>query len=386
MLLGCEYDYRVVTPDFTKHRALTWALIFVAWTLIVVTFSVQAYVFAVARARPDSFWHEFLIASSDWYIWAALTPLVLFFCRRVRITSDNWLSAVPVHLAVGIVISFLQLAIQVRLNFLVNPGYKMTYWRVLYFFATFKGHINLLTYWVIVALNHGFYYYEQSRARELAWSRMEADLANAQLQVLNMQLHPHFLFNTLHSISTLISDDPQAARQMVLKLSDLLRASLNKIDQPAVPLQQELELLECYISIEQTRFKDRLTIEKEIDANALACKVPTMILQPLVENAVRHGIGKHKQADRISIVAQRANGRLLLEVRNRVGSMENGGPTPARGIGLTNTRARLEQLYNGQHSFEIANREGGGVTVKLSLPDGGDLSNALASKAVDDEI
>jgi LytS/YehU family sensor histidine kinase len=140
---------------------------------------------------------------------------------------------------------------------------------------------------------------------------MEADLANAQLQVLNMQLHPHFLFNTLHSISTLISDDPQAARQMVLKLSDLLRASLNKIDQPEVPLHQELELLECYISIEQTRFKDRLIIEKEVHASALACAVPTMILQPLVENAVRHGIGKHRQSDRIAIVAQRTNGRLL---------------------------------------------------------------------------
>jgi two-component system, LytTR family, sensor kinase len=363
------------------RRLLQWALIFAAWTLIVVTFSVQAYVFAVARGRPDNFWHEFLVASSDWYIWAALTPLVLFFCRRFRITSDSWVSAVPAHLVVGIVISFVQLAIQVRLNFILNPGYKMGYWRVLYFFATFKGHINLLTYWVIVALNHGFYYYEQSRARELAWSRMETDLANAQLQVLNMQLHPHFLFNTLHSISTLISEDPQAARQMVLKLSDLLRASLNKIDQPAVPLQQELELLECYISIEQTRFKDRLTVEKEIDSGALTCEVPTMILQPLLENAVRHGIGKHRQADRISIVAQRVNGQLLLEVRNRIGSVENNGSPPARGIGLSNTRARLEQLYSSEHSFEIANREGGGVVVKLSLPATGDITNALASKA-----
>ncbi|HEY4677823.1 MAG TPA: histidine kinase [Candidatus Angelobacter sp.] len=363
------------------RRLLSWALIFTAWTFIVVTFSVQAYVFTIARGRADNFWHEFLVASSDWYIWAALTPLVLFFCRRFRIASNNWLAAVPIHVAAGVAISFLQLAIQVRLNYIINPGYKMSYWRVLYFFATFKGHINLLTYWVIVALNHGFYYYEQSRSRELAWARMETDLANAQLQVLNMQLHPHFLFNTLHSISTLISEDPQTARQMVLKLSDLLRASLNKIDQPAVPLQQELELLECYISIEQTRFKDRLLIEKEIDTNALACEVPTMILQPLVENAVRYGIGKHRQADRISIVAQRANDRLLLEVRNCIGSMENGGSQPARGIGLTNTRARLEQLYNSQHSFEIANREGGGVAVKFSLPATGDITDVLASKA-----
>ena len=370
-----------LTLTARTRRFLQWTLIFAAWTLIVLTFSAQAYVFAVARGRPDNFWHEFLVASTDWYVWAALTPVVLFFCRRIRITSDNWLSAVPMHVAAGIAISFLQLAIQVQLNFLVNPGYKMTYWRVLYFFATFKLHMNLLTYWVIVALNHGIYYYEQSRARELAWSRMEANLANAQLQVLNMQLHPHFLFNTLHSISTLISEDPQSARQMVLKLSELLRASLNKIEQSEVPLHQELDLLECYLSIEQTRFKDRLAIEREIDKNALACAVPTMILQPLVENAVRHGIGKHKQADCVSIVAQRANDRLLLEVRNRVGSVENGGSTPARGIGLANTRARLEQLYGSHHSFEIENRESGGVAVKISFPATGDGAPMQASKA-----
>jgi two-component system LytT family sensor kinase len=146
-------------------------------------------------------------------------------------------------------------------------------------------------------------------------------------------------------------------------------------------LQQELELLECYISIEQTRFKDRLVIEKEIAPSALVCEVPTMILQPLVENAVRHGIGKHRHADHICIVAQRINGRLLLEVRNCIGSVENGGSAPARGIGLANTRARLEQLYSSQHSFEIANREGGGVAVKLSLPATGDITEAMASKA-----
>jgi LytS/YehU family sensor histidine kinase len=272
------------------------------------------------------------------------------------------------------------LAIQVRLNYLVNPGYVLGYWKVLYFFATYKLHMNLLTYWVIVALNHGIYYYEQARSRELAWARMETDLANAQLQALNMQLHPHFLFNTLHSISTLISEDPAAAQTMVLKLSDLLRATLSKIETPEVPLQQELELLECYLSIEQTRFKDRLSVTQEIDPAVLHCAVPTMILQPLVENAVRHGIGKHKQADQISILGRRENGRILLEVRNRAGRMENGSDTP-RGIGLANTRARLEQLYSDAYSFEIADREGGGVAVKLSFPAGDDLSSSLTSKA-----
>jgi len=168
---------------------------------------------------------------------------------------------------------------------------------------------------------------------------------------------------------------------MVLKLSDLLRASLNKIDHAEIPLQQELDLLECYLNIEQTRFRDRLTIEKEIAADALPCSVPTMILQPLVENAVRHGIGKHKQADSICVIACRENGRMRLEVRNRIGSVENGGPAPTRGIGLSNTQARLEQLYSTDYSFEITDCEGGGVVVKLSFPARDNGAGALPSKS-----
>jgi len=164
------------------------------------------------------------------------------------------------------------------------------------------------------------------------------------------------------------------------RLSDLLRDSLNKIETPEVPLRQELELLDCYLAIEQTRFKDRLNISKHIDPSALPCAVPTMILQPLVENAVRHGIAKHKQADEISILGSRANGLLFLEVRNRTGRMENGAETP-RGIGLSNTRARLEQLYNQSHSFAITNCEGGGVAVKISFPASDDEQTIRPSKA-----
>src|SRR5215475_7807260 len=144
-----------------RRRLFTWLLIVAAWTLITVIVAGQNYVFARARGRSDHFWHEFLTASTEWYVWAALTPLVLLLCRRFRISAPNWIPQVALHLAASVIISLLQLAIQVRLTFLINPGYTLGYWKVLYFFAIYKLHVDLLTYWVIVALNHGIYYYEQ---------------------------------------------------------------------------------------------------------------------------------------------------------------------------------------------------------------------------------
>src|SRR5215471_336181 len=323
-----------------RCRLFTWLLIVAAWTLITVIVAGQNYVFARARGRSDHFWHEFLTASTEWYVWAALTPLVLFLSRRFRISSRNRASRIPLHLAFSV---------------------------LLFFFATYKFHFNLLTYWVIVLLHHGLYYYEQSRKQELAGARMEAELANAQLQALNMQLHPHFLFNTLHAISTLIPDDPAAAQDMVLKLGDLLRATLSKMEQHEVSLQQELELLDCYLAIEQTRFGDRLRIDREIAPETLPCAVPTLIFQPLVENAIRHGIAKHRQEDLITISAGSEKGHLVLEVRNRAGKMQDGAGRPARGIGLSNTVARLEQLYGNDHTFTISDTQPG-VSVKITIP------------------
>lgn len=347
------------------RRLLAWVLILAAWTLITVIFAGQNYVFAVARGRQDSFAHELLTASSEWYVWAALTPFVLFLSRRFRITSRNWITRIPLHLIFSLVLSLLQLVIQVRLNFWLNPGYSMGFAKVLFFFATYKFHFNLLTYWVIVLLHHGLYYYEQARKQELEGARMEAELANAQLQALNMQLHPHFLFNTLHAISTLIPDEPGTAQEMVLKLSDLLRATLSKMDQHEVSLKQELELLECYLAIELTRFGDRLSIIREIDPAAAQYTVPTLIFQPLVENAIRHGIAKHRQQDQITVSALTENGQLALEVQNRTGKM--GDDWPARGIGLSNTVARLEQLYGNDHTFTMRTTEAG-VSVKITIP------------------
>src|SRR5262249_41010278 len=235
-----------------------------------------------------------------------------------------------------------------------------------YSFATCRLYMTLLTSWVIVALSDGIQYYEQARSRELAWARMETALANAQLQALSMQLHPHFLFNTLHAISTLISDDPRAAQEMVLKLGDLLRATLNKMDQHEVSLKQELDLLDCYLAIEQTRFGDRLLVHREIDPATLQCAVPTLIFQPLVENAIRHGIDKHRQKDQITISARTENERLALEVQNRTGKMEDDAGRRARGIGLSNTVARLEQLYGSDHTFTICNTDAG-VSGKVTI-------------------
>jgi LytS/YehU family sensor histidine kinase len=236
------------------------------------------------------------------------------------------------------------------------------------FFVLFSRtfHFGLLIYWAILAINHAIEYYKD---RELQTAQMETRLAQAQLQSLRMQLHPHFLFNTLNAISALVSQDAQAADQMIARLSELLRMSLASDNAPEVTLKQELEFLNLYLEIEKIRFQDRLTIRMDIDPLCLDAYVPNLILQPLVENSIRHGIARRRGAGLVEISAQVRGERLCLRVRdNGAGFASNGRGEIKEGIGLANTRARLEQLYNTGHRFELVNRAKGGVEVLLEIP------------------
>ena len=220
---------------------------------------------------------------------------------------------------------------------------------------------------MIVAVSQAFDYYRKYRERELRAAELEKRLAQAKLQALQMQLNPHFLFNTLHSISSLMHKDVEAADRMIMRLGDLLRAALESSDTQEVGLRQELEFLKRYLEIEQTRFGDRLKIKLNIAPDTLEAQVPNLILQPLVENAIKHGIEPRSKPGCIELSAHRVNGELALEVcDNGVGLRDD--QAIDEGVGLSNTRARLRELYGEAHRFELRAGPEGGLLVHLTIP------------------
>jgi sensor histidine kinase YesM len=231
--------------------------------------------------------------------------------------------------------------------------------------ATF--FFNLLIYWVIASVAHAFDYYSKYRDRELRAAELEKRLAQARLKALQMQLNPHFLFNTLHAVSSLMRKNIEDADRMITQLSDLLRHALESTDAQEIPLEQELDFLKQYLEIEQTRFGDRLTVQLDIAPNTLGALVPNLMLQPLVENAIQHGIQPRAKPGKITLHARHADGSLQLQVRDNGAGLRAGEPM-REGVGLSNTRARLQQLYGRAHRFELFNAPDGGLVVDLAIP------------------
>ena len=212
-------------------------------------------------------------------------------------------------------------------------------------------------------------YYTKYRNRELVNAQLEGSLTKARLQVLQMQLRPHFLFNAHNAISQLIHKDPDSAERVLGNLSDLLRKSLEKFEESEIPLRRELEFIEKYLEIEQVRFGERLRIEMKIEPDTLEALVPNMILQPLIENAIKHGISPLVNGGKIEIVARRENERLLLKVAdNGVGIAEHESKKLSTGIGLVNTKSRLLHLYKEQQTFEIYSEDQKGFLVRITIP------------------
>ena len=230
---------------------------------------------------------------------------------------------------------------------------------------------QLAIYWLLLMMSHALNYYNSFREGQLQSSQLRTQLAQSQLEALKMQLHPHFLFNTLHSISALLNKDTDAARRMITRLGDFLRLTLENAGTQEVTLQEEMEFLHGYLEIERIRFRDRLTTSVEVDPAMLDVRVPNLILQPIVENAMRHAVATQAHAGRIEITAFARNGCLRIQVKDN-------GPGLAvdqilvnqigKGVGLSNTKARLERLYGTDHLLELANDPQGGLVVTLEIP------------------
>jgi len=349
-----------------------WAGIFGVWTLFALFFASQFALQNQLSPSPLPFWRILLWQLVSGYIWFLISPLILFIAGRFPFEEGKWKTSLAAHAVFCVLVSLVQLAVDsfvlTRLGY--PPGREFaSYFEAYRFFVFVNLHLSILIYMAVVGIKSAFNYYQKYRERQLRASQLEARLAQSRLQVLKMQLHPHFLFNTLNAISELLHRDADAAEHMITDLSDLLRMSFENLEVQEIPLKQELEFLRKYLEIEQMRFQDRLKVEMSIAPDTLDASVPNMILQPLVENAIKHGISPKADGGRIDIAAARSNGHLVLTVSDDgVGVPQDALGSLRDGVGLSNTRRRLRHLYGESHRFELAVPDEHGLKVDLEIP------------------
>jgi sensor histidine kinase YesM len=356
-----------------------WLMAFAAWMIIGLSFTFNYYLFSGHYVeifkKPPTFSEMMLWELPYWIIWAALAPVVFRLTRRFRLDRDNWHFSLLIHLSACVLISILHRAIYLILGWMLHVA---AFRRVatisdLYSFLFFFNlPTGFMSYGTILLVSQVVDFYHSFQEKELKASQLKAELAEArleaaqsQLQALRAQLHPHFLFNTLNSISALLEEDAEAADEMIARLGNFLRMTLDSSAAQQVTLAQELEFLGCYLDIERVRFQDRLSVAIDIEPQSLAARVPNLVLQPIVENAIRHAIAPRFAPGVIEIRARESDSRLLIQVKDDGPGLDENF---REGIGLANTRARLERLYGQSHRFEMKNAAEGGLIVEVEIP------------------
>jgi signal transduction histidine kinase len=372
---------RGILPGMSTRAKQLWlrlGIVLGIWMALAFVLAGQAYllVYSAIQARSDlagvqpslALSELFLNSLAECVIWACLTIVILWLGTRFPFGQGHLFRNLMIHLAACLVCAFVQTYLAVLICEIVRvelPKPTIS-GNVLFYYVVAKLNNNIFFYWAILAVSHILRYYRQFRDRELRSSQLEARLAETRLQILKMQLHPHFLFNTLNAISALIHQDVELADRMIARLGDLLRATLESASLQEVAFRQELDFIEPYLEIEKARLGPRLTVQMAIDPAALDASVPNLILQPLVENAIRHGVAPRAEPGRIEISARRDNGFLHLGVHDDGPGIA--GTPPAEGIGLGNTRARLSQLYGTNHRLELTSGPQGGLCVDIAIP------------------
>ncbi len=343
----------------TLRSPWTWGAILAWWTLNALMDATQVHLRMEAAGQPVPWGEVAVTSAASAYLWMPVTALALWLAERHPIERGRIRSGLAAHLAGAMAaVAFRALAV-VLLNGCV--GWYPALPPLGEVLLTSFGN-NFFVFWLLAGVGHAAYFARAAREREIR-------LARAQLHALQAQLHPHFLFNALNTVSACVHRDPHAAERMIARLSELLRGTLHTTATHEVPLAEELRLLESYLEIEQARFEDRLRVRWSIDPASRDARVPHLILQPLVENAVKHGIAPRSAPGTVEVSAARENGTLHVEVRDDGVGVPAGFAWETRaGVGLANTRARLRTLYGDRHAFALEGVPGGGVAVRISIP------------------
>jgi two-component system, LytTR family, sensor kinase len=353
-----------IHPLAIGRRPVLWTL--AGWAVCAAVFATQSHVAATVRGQPLP-WGGAFVAWSVWSgAWALLTLPILRLAEHVPFERNAFWRALAAHLAGSVGSVLFQMALYAAAAPLVGaPGFSAD-WSATYSRLLATAFLpSLPVYWVLVGAVQFLRLRRAVHERERRHLSLEAQLAEARLLALKSQLQPHFLFNTLNSIAVLIGDDPAAARNMLQLLCGLLRKVLDNDASREVTLREELDFIANYLEIEQIRFADRLTYHVDAGPDVMQARVPSLVLQPLVENAIRHGVARRARPGRIVISARADDGMLRLAVTDNGAGL---GRHPKWGIGLTNTRARLQQMFGASYAFDIGDNPGGGTAVSLAIP------------------
>ncbi len=359
-------------PSKTLQKWLGYGLIVVAvWAVIAIISGIQSHLNALGMDYQSSLREKIFRSFRNYSLFALLTPFVIVVARRFRLTRDRWIGPL-IALIVGFAVfsfawsvlrvSFFAIHIQ-KTGQLVPPSLTVVHD---FWISNFED--ALWMYFPIVCITYAVLYYRDSRQRRLTESQLQTQLAKAQLSLLQAQLHPHFLFNTLHAISTLMNRDVTAARSMIVRLSDLLRLAMQSVQVQEVTLKRELEFVDNYLEIEKIRFQDRLTVQLEISPETLDALVPNLLLQPLVENAVRYGVAMQPGRGWVRIASRREKTKLVIEIDDSGPGIPDSPLPQKEGVGLSNARSRLARLYGEAQKLELTNRPERGLRVSVVIP------------------
>jgi len=362
----------MISPVSDQVRQdIPWNLIFGIWTGYGIVASLQQTALLVYNGRPVHVWTGLALQLPSAWCWALLTPFVWGVARRLPLAGPDQLLRVMAHFLIGAAIVFsLDVVFELYAPLIIQaaaPHKPLLARASKQFVWLFLG--DSMLYWAVLIVGQARAAAARSRARELRQAQLESQLAQAQLVALKMQLHPHFLFNALHTVATLVrTGSGGKAVQVVARLGDLLRRMLDDALTQQVTLGEEMQFIRAYLEIEQIRFEDRLVVVSTTPPDTLAAQVPHLILEPLVENAIRHGIASN-EAGQLEISARHVGAELRLTVRDSgVGLEARANASPGRGVGLANTRLRLLQLYGDRATLMLSNNPTRGVTAEIRLP------------------